>query len=519
MMYRHNLRRRSLVSGAILSAVLGLAATPASADFSLYEQGGLKIDGAFTGGVTLFTSPGAQFGAGSWTNNGGAPGKRITGHSNWSETFLHPELKASYTTEKYGTFYGDVSGQFTMTGGHGEPSLISTTYGHPWMVELENLYGGWKSGTTLTGLGLDENGLDLSGGRQSFRVADGFLISNGTNNIGKRGMFWTQSRTAFGQTGLAKFSSGQVRGDVFYLQNNASNSVMLPSMYENARTRVLGANLELFGNADQVEGKAAPDGAANYADRKWYAGVTFFKVMDADSRGVYSFNQGQAASTVTNTLSSARDGMNVFSFHMGGNPLPFLPDFSLYANAVKEKNNTHAAQVDAEAYYIEPGYQLSSVMWTPKLSYRYAHFSGDKDPNDAKKTAYDPFFYNAITRGFGTWFIGEIVGNYVISNSNVNIHQLTFSVNPRDDLKLSVLAFDYKYDAKTQLANVTSSDIAREIDFAAEWTISDNVLLSAAFGMATPGNGYKQNISNNSAPASMPNKTWLLGETSLIIKF
>ncbi|BAE52225.1 alginate export family protein [Paramagnetospirillum magneticum] len=522
-MFGHDLRSRSLISGAILSAVLGLAASPASADFSLYEQGGLKIDGAFTGGVTLFTTPGSQFGVGSYNNNAGSPGKRVTGHNNWTETFLHPELKASYETEAYGTFYGDVSGQFTMTGGHGEPSLISTTYGHQWMLELENLYAGWKSGKTLEGLGLDENGLDLSGGRQSFRVADGFLISNGTNNIGSRGMFWTQSRTAFAQTGVAKLSSGNVRGDVFYLQNNASNSVMSPGLYENAKTKVIGGNIELFGNVDQVEGKPAPDGASNYADRKWYGGMTVFRVASADSRGVYGFgHSGITNSTVTNTLSSARDGMTVFSFHVGGNPLPFLPDFSLYGNAVKENNNTANAKVDANAYYIEPGYQLSDVMWTPKLSYRYAHFSGDKNPGDDKKEAYDPFFYNAITRGFGTWFIGEIVGNYVISNSNVNIHQLTFSVNPRDDLKLSVLAFNYKYDAKQQLGTaVTSDDLAREIDVAAEWAISDNVALSAAFGAAKAGHGYKQNLSANSfSNANLPmNKTWLLGETSLVVKF
>lgn len=523
-MFRNDLRSRFLISGAILSAVLGLSA-PAHADFSLYENNGLKIDGAVTGGVTMFTSPGSQFGAGSYNNNRNqGVGARVSGHNNWTETFLHPELKASYETENYGTFYGDVSAQFTMTGGDGEPSLVSSTYGHPWMVELENLYAGWKSGKTLTGLGLDENGLDLSGGRQSFRVADGFLISNGTNNAGKRGMYWTQSRTAFAQTGVAKASSGNIRGDLFYLQNNASNHEFDPGLYDNAKTKVFGANIELFGNVDKVEGKADPDGAVNYADRKWYAGATFFRVIDADNRSVYGFNNGSgvANSTVTNTLSSARDGMNVFSFHIGGNPVPFLPDFSLYGNAVREVNNSTNKKVDAGAYYIEPGYQLSEVMWTPKLSYRYAHFSGDKNPNDDKKEAYDPFFYNAITRGFGTWFIGEIVGNYVIANSNVNIHQLTFSVNPRDDLKLSVLAFNYQYDAKQQLGTgVTSEDLAREIDFAAEWAATDNITLVGAFAAAKAGRGYKQNlVSNSFGNANMPmDKTWLLGEVSLLVKF
>lgn len=516
-MFGHDLRSRSLISGAILSAVLGLASVPAHADMSLYENGGLKIDGAFAGGVTLFTSPGAQFGAGTYTP---VNATRISGRPTWTETFLAPELKASYETENMGTFYGDVSAQFTMTGGDGEASLTSSTYGHPWMVDLENLYGGWKSGKTLEGLGLDENGLDLSGGRQSFRIADGFLISNGTNNAGKRGMWWTQSRTAFAQTGLAKVASGHLRGDAFYLQNNSQNSNFINSQGDNAKTKVLGFNVEFFDNVDAVQGKPAPDGASNYADRKWYVGATYFKVVGADDRGAYSFNQGQTNATVTNTISSNRDGMNVFSFHLGGNPVPFLPDFSIYANAVREKNDTANRQVDAGAYYIEPGYQLSDVMWTPKLSYRYVHFSGDKNPNDSKKEAYDPFFYNAITRGFGTWFIGEIVGNYIISNSNVNINQITFSVNPRDDLKLSVLAFDYKYDQKLQNTGVGSDSLAREIDFAAEWAATDNIALSAAFGMAEAGQGYKQFLNSNSPAGVYPgNKTWLLGETSLVVKF
>jgi len=524
-MVRHDLRRGGLISGAILSAVLGCAAVPALADVSLYDQDGLKIDGAFLGGITAFTSPGSQFGAGSWTNNGsGGPGRRISGKSSWTETFLAPELKASYETESFGSFYGDVSAQVTATGGDGEPSLVSSTYGHPVLLQLENLYAGWKSGKTLDGLGLglDENALDLSAGRQSFRVADGFLISNGVNNQGKRGMFWTQSRTAFAQTGLAHVATGPVRGDVFYLENVSSNSQMPVGVTDNARTKLIGGNIEFFENAAAEEGKPAKDGASNYADRKWYVGLTYFNVIDAYSNGNLGFNPANTGnnSNVTNSLTSNRNGMNVVSVHVGGNPLPFLEDFSIYGNYVNESNGTANRKVDANAWYLEPGYQLSSVAWTPKLSYRYAHFSGDKSPNDNTKKAYDPFFYNAITRGFGTWFIGEIVGNYVISNSNVNINQLVLSVNPSDSLKVSALAYQYNYDAKAQNAGVTSSDLARELDFAVEWTINDNLSWANAFGIAHAGKGYRQNVTTNSAPAGLPmDKNWLLGESSLVVKF
>ncbi|RAU20405.1 hypothetical protein CU669_18660 [Paramagnetospirillum kuznetsovii] len=522
-MVERNLQCRSLISGAIFSAVVGFAAVPAQADMSLYDANGLKIDAAVTAGLTGFVSPGAQFGAGSWTNNQNATQRRISGRPAWTEWFITPELKASFETESAGTFYGDVSGQVSATGGDGDPSLISTTYGRPVLLGVENLYGGWKSGKTLDGLGLDENALDLSGGRQSFKVADGFLISNGTSNQGQRGMFWTQSRTAFAQTGLLKAATGPVRADVFYLQNNSANGLMPTAIPDSAKTKVIGGNIEWFENADAEEGKPAKDGASNFADRKWYAGLTYFNVIDANTSGNLGFgNPGVTNVTSTNTLTSNRDGMNVYSAHVGGNMLPFLPDFSLYGNYVYENNSKVNRKVDANAWYIEPGYQLSDVMWTPKLSYRYAHFSGDKSPTDNKKKAYDPFFYNAITRGFGTWFIGEIVGNYVISNSNVNIHQLVFSVNPRDDLKLSVLGYTYNYDAKGQNVGVTSDNLAREIDFTAEWTINEHVSLSGAFAAAKSGTGYRQYLNLNADAGNNWNgadSTWLLAETSLVVKF
>ncbi|WP_244511073.1 alginate export family protein [Magnetospirillum fulvum] len=509
-----------------MSVVLGCSAVPAVADVSLYEQGGLKVDGAFTGGLSLFTSPGAQFGAGSNTAGSGTA-RRISGRPSWSELFLHPELKASLTTETAGTFYGDVSGQLTATGGDGDASLYSTTYGHPVLLDIENAYAGWRSGKTLTSLGLEEDALDLSGGRQSFRVGDGFLISNGVNNAGKRGGWWNQSRSAFAQTGIVKASHGPVRGDIFYLQNDSSQQKVQVNL-DQAKAKIVGANIEVFGNADQVEGGPARNGATTYGDRKWYAGLTYFNVVNASNDGPFSFGStsvrsgGTSNYTVTNTVTSNREGMNVLSLHLGGNFIPAVPDFSLYGNYVYESNSRSNSKVDASAWYIEPGYQLSDVLWTPKLSYRYAHFSGDSNPDDDKKTAYDPFFYNSVSRGYGTWFMGEIVGNYIISNSNVNVHMLNFSVNPRDDLKLSVLGYLYNYDKKNQYSNgtatMTSDSLAREIDFVAEWTITENVSLSGAFAAAQSGGGYRQ-YQKTQGFSGNDDKTWLLGETSVIVKF
>jgi hypothetical protein len=521
-MVRCDLRSRSLVTGAILAAVFGLASAPAQADVNLYEEGGLKIDGAFIGGISAFYSPGAQFGYGTYPANVDRATKRISGHPAWTELFLHPELKAAYDTGTAGSFYADVSAQLTATGGDGDASAVSTTYGHPVALAIENGFAGWRSGSVFNGLGLDEDAIDISGGRQSFRVGDGFLISNGQFDGGKRGGWWTQSRTAFAETGLLKFATGPVRADVFYLENDTSQHGYTQAIGGNsawsdmAKTSLIGTNIELFGNADAVEGGPARNGATTYADRKWYVGGTFFHVIDAKSTGMFAFDSGNKIdnATVTNNLSSNRDGMNVFDFHFGGNPLSFLPDASLYGNYVYETNGS-GKKVDANAWYIEPGYQFSAMPWAPKLSYRYTHFSGDDNPNDDNKKAYDPFFYNSISRGYGTWILGEIIGNYVIANSNVNIHQVALVVNPLEELKLSLIGYTYKFDARSQYGNnVNSNNLGRELDLAAEWTINDHLSLATAVAVAQSGLGARQWIGTGNE-----NETWYLGETTLLVKF
>jgi hypothetical protein len=520
-MFVQNVVSRSLVTTAIAAAVLGTASAPAMADVSLLEKDGLKVDGALVAGAAAFSSPNANFGAGTFSNNNGSLGKR-RGTANWFEYFLSPELKAAYETPAAGTLYGDVSAMLVGTGGTGDASVLSTTAGTPWDIAVENLYAGWKSGTVFANLG--ENAVDISAGRQSFRVADGFLISSGTFNAGKRAGFWEQARTAFKETGIVRLNTNPVRADLFYLQNNSAQSQVPPNL-DFAKTRVAGGNVEWFSTVAPAKEGEVKDGASVYADRQWYVGGTFFHAFDAKSDGTFAFNNSGLNNTadnaaVTNTLTSNRDGMNVFSAHVGGSPIPAVPDFSFYGNYVYENNRSANRKVDANAWYVEPGYTFSEAPWTPKVAYRYAHFSGDKNPSNTTKTAYDPFFFNATTRGYGTWFIGEIMGNYFISNSNVNVNQLTLSVNPTDALKLSLLGYVYNWDQKTQFGNnVTSDSLAKELDLVAEYTVNDHVSLAGSLAAAQSGLGGRQFLQNQVGAGGGEDRTWYLGEVSVTVKF
>jgi hypothetical protein len=72
-------------------------------------------------------------------------------------------------------------------------------------------------------------------------------------------------------------------------------------------------------------------------------------------------------------------------------------------------------------------YALTNVSWVPRLFYRYAFFEGDK-LGTAKSEAFDPLFGGF--HDWGTWWQGEIAGNYLLSNSNLISHELRVHLTP-----------------------------------------------------------------------------------------
>lgn len=120
----------------------------------------------------------------------------------------------------------------------------------------------------------------------------------------------------------------------------------------------------------------------------------------------------------------------------------------------------------ANGWYAEPGWTFSAAPWTPRIFYRYGHFSGDSNPNDGVKRSFDPLFYT-VGRGTGTWFLGQIAGQAFLFNSNENVHQLGVSANPRRDLNLSAFFYSIFYDQPGQFGG-TASHALDELDLVAE---------------------------------------------------
>ena len=119
-----------------------------------------------------------------------------------------------------------------------------------------------------------------------------------------------------------------------------------------------------------------------------------------------------------------RDGLNVFNARAFTSPFRALPGLSFELEYAHEDNGD---LLELRCVHGRRGYEMSKVAWTPKLSYRYAYFEGD-DPATATSEGFDP-----LLPGFsdwGTWWQGEIAGEYFLSNSNLISHQVRLHLAP-----------------------------------------------------------------------------------------
>ena len=467
---------------ALTVAMASLNGGAALADMPLFTYGDLGGAFALGTGFGTFYAPQANWGTG--TVKSSPPNQHLATDPAWAEGFLKPELKLTYHNGDIGgTIFGDVSAVAAGTAGKGDANYYSTTYGTPARVDLEESYIGYSTDMPFGNPG-DTAILTL--GRQAFTIGDSYLIGSGTANVGQRANYWLAPRTAFNGFGTLKLNADPVRADVFLLQNTTDQRITRQT--DQPKTTFAGINTEYFITA----GVAGADGATNYADRQFYLGGTYINIIDADTDGGNA--DGAFSNSYINkyngTLNSFADrkGMNVYDLHMGGNPIsgpPIVADASLYGEFVRELNDDSDRKVNATSYYIEPGYTLSSVYGKPHFAYRYAHFSGDKaSETDANSTkhGYDTLFYAAGPRDFGTWYMGEITGQYMLFNTNEDVHMLSTSMQATSQIKLMANYYRIMLDQSEATLNVKNRHFDDEVDLIGEYayTAATNFALVGA---------------------------------------
>jgi Alginate export len=367
----------------------------------------------------------------------------------WFEIAVTPGIQGTLGLGGYGKLDGRLSGVFTYTGGGLDGAGTNPPPDtHPSAFLLEDAYLRWSSGDLMPFFGKD--GVELSAGAQRFRVGSGFLVWSGSSNGGSRGAFWLGARRAFENTVVLRLRKDGFSSDFFYLTPNDN---------PDTSTDVLGTNLEY-----------------NFSDSTQVA-FMYLKVLDSDRE--------------------RRDGLNAFDFRGKISPLSSLPGLQLSGELVLEENGNKVRS--ALGGYAGIAYEFADVLWKPRVGYRFSGFSGDrlgKTPNKA----FDPLFYGQSD--WGTWFQGEILGNYITINQNLLSHLVRLELRPVESVTLNLLYFHFRLaqltttdvsrDGAVHTVNVNSKNLGDEVNFAVDWAVNKHLVFTGLYGFNVPGKAARQ---------------------------
>ena len=354
---------------------------------------------------------------------------------NWVESYIKPSLSAVLPTGKselYGKF--SAAGERTFAA----PPPIVGEEASSYQVEDASI--GWRSGTAL---GKSENLLDFVVGRTQYKIGHGMLLWDGGGEGGTRGGFWSNARKAWEFAAVAKFATKHHTFEAFYLDRDE-----VPE--SETGTKLWGLNYQLaLGESNTI-------------------GASYLK-FQADP-----------------LVKAARDGLSVYNLRAYLAPFSGLKGLAFEAEWAQEDNGDLRKST---AWNAQASYEFGGG-WKPRFSYRYAFFEGD-DPATTADEGFDsliPGFYD-----WGTWWQGEIAGEYFLGNSNLISHQVRLHVTPADPLAVGIIGFVFEADQPQSYGpTVTSKSLATEMDLYADWKLNSNFTVSLVAAFANPQDGVKQ---------------------------
>lgn len=354
---------------------------------------------------------------------------------NWFETYIKPAVSLDVPIDGGSVFFGKVSavGERTFSA---PPSVVGESASS---FLAEDVYAGWRSGSSL---GIGEDALEITLGRAPYKIGHGFLLWDGAAEGGTRGGYWSGARKAWEYAAIGQLKAKNNTLQVFYLERDE-----LPEAVTD--NKVSGANYELTLGENTT------------------FGLTYLKTK---ARGL-----------------PLRDGMDVFDGRLFTTPLSAVPDLSFELEYAKEENGS---LLSAEAYTAGITYKFSKVGWAPQLTYRYALFQGD-DPNTTKSEGFDGLFTGFYD--WGSWWQGEIAGEYFLSNSNLISHQVRLHLTPNEHVSGGLIAYDFLADQPASFGTgVTSDEVGTELDAYVDWKVNGNFTASFVLAYADPGKAIEQ---------------------------
>ena len=422
--------RRNLLRLSIGSLVAFTLVSQAHA-YELYKTGRAQLNADINAVFGIFHSQESY-----------AQARNSSASQTWQEGFVKYGLSGSHAVKAGTKVYGAARLISTATWDDGDAAGFTT--GSEGRTNFEDAYVGWKSGNTFPAFGKD--GIDISLGRQTYRIGSGFLINGDALNFGKGfdqlapqslnrgGAYYLAARESFDQTAILRLGQSEnLRGDVFWL--DSGNKAQ-------AKTELAGLNAEY--------------------EEKHYGtlGLTYLKGLSVNKRLAEFLGY------------TGRDGQDTVAIRANGSA--GVEHLSLAGEYVHQDNGSEGNE---RAWYLGVGWTFADIPWKPETGVRYSSFS----------SGFDPLFYG-LSSGYGTWFQGEVAGNYAGPfNTNTDISHLYMTAQPLPSISLGVLFFDFRMKNKRP-GNLD----AKEWDIYAEWEINDHLSVSPLIGFYAPDKSAEQ---------------------------
>jgi hypothetical protein len=407
-------------------------------------------------------------------NQSGSPAKDTLSDLFWDMS-ITSQLIGSLNLPHESKLYGGFSYVYSSTLGH-DPSgytqknsemyqqendytVLSRYDDYRYKNKTEELFLGWKSGKLF-----DEDEkitLDLSGGKQNYKLGSGFLLNYGADNGGNRGAGWVNPRTAFNNTLLGRFNFDAIKLEGFYLETRPLNFA--------DKRNYRGANLEYA-----------------YSDTTHFA-LSYIKTGNKrflhDDGSIDLFGQ----QVLDNDTYNARVEFS---------PLENFTISSEYAYQINSTKITTAEAIDKTKVHASGGfgqieYKREDLFWQPTISYRYAAQSEN---------------FDGMSPGFGewaTWFQGEISGEWVLFNTNLITHVGRLVLKPEESVTLTLIYLNYTFvnPAKFELS---SANYGNEVNVLTEWNCNDSLNFALGLEAFVPGEAGKEYLGGG-------NKMWFQG--------
>jgi hypothetical protein len=432
LIYRSRKSRRlsTAVRSQPLSALsMAAALLAASAGVARAEHEILSNDDGMTLTFTVDVIGAAFSATDSWFGESAA----ILGAStdDWTEFGAEPKLDLVMPMGE-GEFFGAVSGVYTSTYGD-DASGLTIGLEDKQELTLEQGHVGWRAEDFFENI--DGDMFSLTIGRQDYNIGTGLLINDGAGDGGERGGWYLGMRKAFSESTVVSLTTAKWLAEGFNLKN---------------RPREGGTQGQAYGT-----------------------NVEYTFDFGLKLGGTYMLANDNLPGSDQADIASAR-------FEWGlDSGLGFSGEY------VDQSSD----QIDSTGFYGQVSYAVDDASWMPTFSYRYAAFEGD-DPATAIDESYRGIAYGFTD--YGTWYQGEITGNYPLSNSNLKSHMLRAQMQPKEGITVNALYYQFSFDQPVDFGGGPTDDWGDEFNFAVDWEASDQLYVIGVLGVLMPGSAAEQ---------------------------